>query len=522
MTVAVFHWNTAWHIVGKGLGPCVEAPTLKPPRPRASVASARCPLRPTRLPSMSGAESRLDWTSTVGGWRASLRVPHPRGQCLTSRHYRGLRTSSTLADPFILRFCSPFPFLWAIPPTAITQPVHTVPTTCLRPWQKVSVRLCSISPLYLLRFHPLVLIRAGIIIAASVVVAVSIALYESPQVRQWVDQSRRKIAIALHSLGDEIQPRRSSECSEEYEARKQEFIRRRELITKAREEGIAVDLDELAKVGQDDVEMTQRKERRRTNPSQKSFDDLVGRDGKLKPDDTTVQKATGAHVPSGSVRKRGIAGFAAGSAAASANPFADDQVLFDQDEEEAPPPKPFIYSETRQSSATVQAELPTYQAGELIHLDSSAAIADATSVEADDGNATQSFYSFASSNSIAGSAQLERATEDEGSDAESVFAGTLTPRSDRSALTGVSLLGSVGSRAESIAVLSQYHDTDHDARSETFSEAGFTDAAFSEAGFSEVSSEARVGMMTPSSWTDVGSDDESEWGGPGQGGQLTQ
>ena len=41
----------------------------------------------------------------------------------------------------------------------------------------------------------------------SVLIAAGIAVYENPQVRQWVDTSRRKIAIALHSLGDEIGPR---------------------------------------------------------------------------------------------------------------------------------------------------------------------------------------------------------------------------------------------------------------------------------------------------------------------------
>jgi hypothetical protein len=32
-------------------------------------------------------------------------------------------------------------------------------------------------------------------------------VYESPQFQQWVTTSRRKIALALHNLGDEIQPR---------------------------------------------------------------------------------------------------------------------------------------------------------------------------------------------------------------------------------------------------------------------------------------------------------------------------
>ncbi|CAG7978590.1 unnamed protein product [Penicillium nalgiovense] len=48
--------------------------------------------------------------------------------------------------------------------------------------------------------------HAGLIITVSVLVAAGIAVYESPQFQQWVTTSRRKIAVALHNLGDEIQP----------------------------------------------------------------------------------------------------------------------------------------------------------------------------------------------------------------------------------------------------------------------------------------------------------------------------
>lgn len=44
----------------------------------------------------------------------------------------------------------------------------------------------------------------------SALVAAGIAVYESPQFRQWVDNSRRKLAQALHNLGDEVQPRESA------------------------------------------------------------------------------------------------------------------------------------------------------------------------------------------------------------------------------------------------------------------------------------------------------------------------
>src|SRR6266566_2095404 len=48
-------------------------------------------------------------------------------------------------------------------------------------------------------------ISAGVI-ALSVAVAAAIAVYESPELRRLADDLRRRIAIALHSLGDGITP----------------------------------------------------------------------------------------------------------------------------------------------------------------------------------------------------------------------------------------------------------------------------------------------------------------------------
>ncbi|KAI0998069.1 hypothetical protein K3495_g10122 [Podosphaera aphanis] len=56
--------------------------------------------------------------------------------------------------------------------------------------------------------HPAV---TGVIVVASLAVATAVAIYESHQARQFTEEIRRKIAIALHSLGDEINPGSSSE-----------------------------------------------------------------------------------------------------------------------------------------------------------------------------------------------------------------------------------------------------------------------------------------------------------------------
>jgi hypothetical protein len=351
-------------------------------------------------------------------------------------------------------------------------------------------------------------------------VAAGIAIYENPQVRQWVDQSRRKIAVALHSLGDDIQPRRPSESNDDFEERKrrrEELVRRNrnELIRQAREEGIAVDLDELAKIGTEDAALAEK--RSRANRS-KSFDELVGSDGMLRQEATT----TGTNTTDSGLRKRGVAGFAAGTAAAAAmaNPFADENVLFDVgDDDEAPSPKPFIHEEptTRSRSATIEAETPPIEApaettlatplidltsepqSVYLHPETHLPLPAASLQTSETDQAAQSFYSFTTSNE--GDEEFEE-----------MSAGTLTPRSERSATTGASL---VPSHADDIAVLSMQNDIDHDARSEVFSESGFTDAGFSDYG-------DRTGVMTPNSWTDVGSDNESEWGGPQGNGHVSQ
>ncbi|ORY18586.1 hypothetical protein BCR34DRAFT_621392 [Clohesyomyces aquaticus] len=397
------------------------------------------------------------------------------------------------------------------------------------------------------RAHPL---QTGLIIVASVVVAAGIAIYESPQVRAWLEQSRRKIALALHSLGDEIQPRRPSEASEDYEARRQrrdDLIRRNrnELIRRAREEGIAVDLDELARIGREEVEMAERRQMQRQRPrSNRSFDDLVGSDGMLKTDLAASTATAGGSSEQG-LRRRGMAGFDAGAAAA--NPFADEQdVMVDRDDDEAPSPHPFQYIESRESSATIQGDSnpPQYTTATspLIDLTPEPATIEPENpqtasipqsvVSEHDHDLAQSFYSFTTplqppftfphSHPVLFPTSTDPTDPD--SDGENISTGTLTPRSEHSMFTGAS----VGSHASDIGVLSLQNDDDHDARSEAFSEGGFSDAgagALSDAGFSEISGteERGMGVMTPNSWTDIGSDDESEWGGPaGQGGQVHQ
>jgi hypothetical protein len=277
---------------------------------------------------------------------------------------------------------------------------------------------------------------------------------------------------------------------------------------------VAVDLDELAEIGNEDLEMAQQRSRADRT---KSFDTIVGSDGTLRNDTT----ATGNDASDSTLRKRGAAGFAAGTAAgmAMANPFVDEHALFDVGDydDEAPSPKEFTYVEpgSRESTATLEATTPA-PATDLIDLTPETHEAQPETHEETDP-AAQSFYSFTSSNSHTQEPLAQTQFFDD--EAEHMSAGTLTPRSERShsIVTGGSV---AASNADDIGILSMQNDTDHDARSEVFSEGGFTDAEFSEAEFSEFGD--RAGVMTPNSWTDVGSDDESDWGGAQQNGHVSQ
>lgn len=115
------------------------------------------------------------------------------------------------------------------------------------------------------------LTRAGFIITFSALVAAGIAVYESPQFRQWLDNSRRKLAQTLHNLGDEIQPRDSMSPM-------REDISMTEEVGEAAEERRRVIKEELEQRSASLIER-----RRKTSDSSPplSFDSLVDKEGRL-------------------------------------------------------------------------------------------------------------------------------------------------------------------------------------------------------------------------------------------------
>jgi hypothetical protein len=384
--------------------------------------------------------------------------------------------------------------------------------------------------------------------------------------------------MALHSLGDEINP--PSRGTEDDEAgaearrnRRAEIIRmnRLELIRRAREEGVAVDLDELTAIG----------EREAAIANARGFEDFVSHDGTLRSvsprpemSQTTVAASTGADGMR--YRGAGARGMNLGMASAPwANPFDDDaQVLFDRqligtdDEEKALlqasrkstqtlSPAPLVDTSDTASEYFSEAELEA-QIEEAIrrslidvsdatplHQEENSASDPPTSVPAAEDTAMsnseddlyyyapppnvsqpashQTMFSAAMEDMMQANLQNPTATEnaDRGfveDDESHTPSGTLTPTDD-----GYSVAASMASsNGNDVAAMSDFHSEAGDDENETpaplFGNApvhhdeGMSDAGYSTDTFSIVG----PGTSTPGSWSDVGSEAGEEEGHQGQ------
>jgi hypothetical protein len=184
---------------------------------------------------------------------------------------------------------------------------------------------------------PGVALKAGIVVIVAAVGA-AIAIYESPQARQFAEDVRRRIALALHSLGDEInpspqQPRFNrpedaegflqSQGNAEPGVDADEESRRRQ-----REELMywnAVHMEKLEK------EKKLAGERPENKSRESSFDNFLQQDQTA--DKGTFVYNTGADTNrEEGLRQRGVRGLYRGSV--YANPFGDEHNI-DSDEQQA-------------------------------------------------------------------------------------------------------------------------------------------------------------------------------------------
>lgn len=131
----------------------------------------------------------------------------------------------------------------------------------------------------------------------SVLVAAGVAVYQSPQFQQWIDTSRRKIALALHNLGDEIQPRDAI----------LEDISMTEEVGEAAEERRRIARAEIAKRA---VMLGSRRKERVSRGPLESFDTLIDKDGHLlatdeEADTDAVGLSTGVDMSASQPVRRG-------------------------------------------------------------------------------------------------------------------------------------------------------------------------------------------------------------------------
>ncbi|KAL8725734.1 MAG: hypothetical protein Q9166_007184 [cf. Caloplaca sp. 2 TL-2023] len=147
-----------------------------------------------------------------------------------------------------------------------------------------------------------------------------LAVYEHPQVKQWVDESRRKIAFALHNLGDDLEPPSSSRrnSSQDVSTREDNSAEAAERRRKARQEI----LDRGRKMEE------KRKAQQPSSVKSRSFDDLVDEEGKLKHGVAqATTSATETHVEPHHLRNRNTEAHGVASGTAFANTFAEETYL---------------------------------------------------------------------------------------------------------------------------------------------------------------------------------------------------
>lgn len=156
----------------------------------------------------------------------------------------------------------------------------------------------------------------GLIITISLLCAAGLAIYENPQIRQWIEDNRRKAAIALHALGDELAPpsesRSSTHDASSREDDDPEAVERRRRVRQ-----------EILERGR--MMEERRKSKQATNGKAKSFDDMVDKDGALRVEEmTAMSSAAEAQAEESGLRHRHTGSRAAALGSAFADPFADE------------------------------------------------------------------------------------------------------------------------------------------------------------------------------------------------------
>lgn len=137
----------------------------------------------------------------------------------------------------------------------------------------------------------------GLIIGVAAIVAAGMAVYESPQFRRWVENSRRKLAMTLHNLGNDIDPGNMDSLYGHD-------------ISMMEEVGPAA--DQRRQMAREEIQrrrsVLEERRRKRSTSSLGTFDTLVDENGHLldrQDQDNSVANSTGVDLGSSQPTHRG-------------------------------------------------------------------------------------------------------------------------------------------------------------------------------------------------------------------------
>lgn len=201
-----------------------------------------------------------------------------------------------------------------------------------------------------------VVLASGAVVAVSVAVAAAIALYESPELRRYADDVRRRIAIALHSIGDGINPpdrdplyNRPEDAQGFFESRRGEGAepgvdadeetrrRQREELMYWNSIRLQKEQEKAAVEGNETEKQDEMDEKRPQASRGSSFDDFLKQDNSAEKGTFVFNTGADSTDQSG-LRRRGLgaagvgAGVGAGigasiGASMLSNPFADENFI---------------------------------------------------------------------------------------------------------------------------------------------------------------------------------------------------
>ncbi|KAI8629502.1 hypothetical protein F5Y19DRAFT_84195 [Xylariaceae sp. FL1651] len=181
------------------------------------------------------------------------------------------------------------------------------------------------------------------VIAVSVAVAAAIAVYESPELQRMANDLRRRIAIALHAFGDSISPQERENLFNRPEDA-EGFLESRglgagsvpdveadpESLQRQREELMYWNAvrESMKEKAREDAERSE-KTRPRASTRGSSFDDFLRRDENAEQGAFVFQSSHEAQNSDGLIRRRGADGMRGLNHSIYTNPFADEHGIDD-------------------------------------------------------------------------------------------------------------------------------------------------------------------------------------------------